>query len=206
MSNFVVPSVGTMTSTGLTALQMSVLWQNIVLQCLGVQPSGPTDQAAYFQVRLDWPTSGQPAWPITDDIAFLRCVEVPDRYNTAHEVQPVTQKPPSYPETTIYTRIWQTDFIFYGPNSFDRARQVKACLYQDFVYDILSMSSIYLDTTIGTPRRTPELFQNQWWERTGFSARMNEQVTDVLVKQPVQLVNILLEDVNGVFAEIDLPL
>jgi hypothetical protein len=195
-----------MTSTGLTAQQMSVLWQNVVLQCLGITPSGPTDQQAYFNVRIDWPTAGQPAWAITDDIAFLRCAEVQDRYNTAHEVQPVTQEPPTYPETTIYTRVWQTDFIFYGPNSFDRARQVKACLYQDFVHAILEASNLYLDTVIGTPRRTPELFQNQWWERTGFSARMNEQVTDVLVKPAIQLANIILEDVNGIFAEITVDL
>ena len=206
MSSYVVPNVGTMTSTGLTAQQMSILFQNITLQCLGITPSGPTDQQAYFNVRIDWPTTGQPAWAITDDIAFLRCVEVPDRYNTAHEVQPVTQEPPTYPETTIYTRIWQTDFIFYGPNSFDRARQVKACLYQDFVHAILEASNLYLDTVIGTPRRTPELFQNQWWERTGFSARMNEQVTDVLVKPAIQLANIILEDVNGIFAEITVDL
>ena len=206
MSSYVVPNVGTMTSTGLTAQQMSILFQNITLQCLGITPSGPTDQQAYFNVRIDWPTAGQPAWAITDDIAFLRCAEVQDRYNTAHEVQPVTQEPPTYPETTIYTRVWQTDFIFYGPNSFDRARQVKACLYQDFVHAILEASNLYLDTVIGTPRRKPELFQNQWWERTGFSARMNEQVTDVLVKPAIQLANIILEDVNGIFAEITVDL
>jgi len=206
VSSYVVPNVGTMTSTGLTAQQMSILFQNITLQCLGITPSGPTDQQAYFNVRIDWPTAGQPAWAITDDIAFLRCAEVQDRYNTAHEVQPVTQEPPTYPETTIYTRVWQTDFIFYGPNSFDRARQVKACLYQDFVHAILEASNLYLDTVIGTPRRKPELFQNQWWERTGFSARMNEQVTDVLVKPAIQLANIILEDVNGIFAEITVDL
>jgi len=206
VSNYVVPNVGTMTSTGLIPAQMSVLWQNVVLQCLGITPSGPTDQQAYFNVRVDWPTTGQPAWAITEDIAFLRCVEVQDRYNTAHEVQPIMQPPPTYPETTIYTRIWQTDFIFYGPNSFDRARQVKACLYQDFVHAILESSNVYLDTNIGTPRRTPELFQNQWWERTGFAARMNEQVTDVLVKYPAQSVEIIGETANGTFVDVTVEL
>jgi hypothetical protein len=35
---------------------------------------------------------------------------------------------------------------------------------------------------------------------------MNEQVTDVLVKPAIQLANIILEDVNGIFAEITVDL
>ncbi len=201
MSSYPIPNVGTMTSTGLTELQIQIIFQNIVLQCLGITPAGPTDSTAYTQVRIDWPPPGQPAWKITDDVAFVRAIEVPDRYNNAHEVQPTTTLGETFPETTIYTRVWELGFIFYGPNSFDRARQVKACLYQDFVHDILSASKIYLDTVIGTPRRTPELFQNQWWQRSGFSARMNEQVTDMLTKQAIQSVELILEDENGVFSD-----
>jgi len=205
MSSYPVPGVGTMTSTGLTDSQMSVVWQNIVLQCLGITPSGPTDAAAYSQVRVDWPVAGQPAWPITSDVAFIRAVVVPDSYNAAHEVQPTSMPGETFPEQTIYTRVWQLSFIFYGPNSFDRARQVQACLYQDFVHDILSASNVYLDTVIGTPRRSPELFQNQWWPRSDFSARMNEQVTDTLTKQTIQSVELILEDADGIFDVIDLP-
>ena len=201
MSSYPVPGVGTMTSTGLTPAEMQVIWQNIVLACLGITPAGPTDSTAYSQVRIDWPTPGQPAFPITLDVAFLRAVEVPDDYNYAHEVQPVAISSTTFPETTIYTRVWEVGFIFYGPNSFDRARQVKACLYQDFVHDILTASNLYLNTMIGTPRRTPELFQNQWWERAGFSARMNEQVTDTLTKQTIQSVEVILEDSNGIFSD-----
>lgn len=202
MSSYPVPNVGTMTSTGLTAQQMSVIWQNIVLQCLGIAPSGPTDSAAYSQVRIDWPTPGAPAWAITEDKAFIRAVEVPDEYNTAHEVQPVTVAPPTYPENTIYTRVWQVDLIFYGPNSFDRSRQVKDCCFQDFLRDTLEASNLYLESVIGTPRRTPELFQNQWWERSGFSIRMNEQVTDSLTKNAVQSVEVVLQSPVGIISDV----
>ena len=195
-----------MESTALTDAQMSVVWQNIVLQCLGITPAGPTDPVAYSQVRIDWPQPGQPAWPINSDVAFLRAVVVPDPYNAAHEAQLPSQVGETYTEATIYTRVWQVSFIFYGPNSFDHARQVQACLYQDFVHDILSASNIYLDTVIGTPRRNPELFQNQWWLRTDFSARMNEMVTDTLDKQTIQSVEIIIEDADGIFDEIEVEL
>ena len=202
MSSFVVPNVGTMTSTGLTAQQMSVIWQNIVLQCLGIAPSGPTDSAAYSQVRIDWPTPGAPAWAITEDKAFIRAVEVPDEYNTAHEVQPISISGRTYPENTIYTRVWQVDLIFYGPNSFDHSRQVKDCCFQDFLRDTLETSNLYLESVIGTPRRTPELFQNQWWERSGFSIRMNEQVTDSLTKNAVQSVEVALQSPAGIISDV----
>ena len=206
MSNFNVPSVGTMSSTGLTQQQVQVIWQNLVLQCLGVTPADPTDASAYLLVRVNWPTPGQPAWTITDDIAFVQCVEYPDRYNTAHEVQPITTSSPTYVETTIYTRVWQNSFTFYGPNSFDRARQVKACLYQDFVHDILESSNLYLDTVIGTPMRAPELFQNQWWEKTVFSCRMNEQVTDTLTKNTVQSVEVITSIKTGIISDVTVEL
>ena len=222
MSSFPVPNVGTMTSTGLTQAQVSVIWQNLVLQCLGIAPSSPTDSAAYSQVRVDWPTPGQPAWPITQDVAFIRATEALDRYNTAHEIQPLqlvgNYGGGVYPygeggysgdntgttalETTIYTRVWELSFIFYGPNSFVRARQVKACLYQDFVHDALAASNLYLNTVIGTPRRAPELCQNQWWERTDFTAQMNEQVTDTLTKNTIQSVEVQLQSALGIISDV----
>jgi hypothetical protein len=191
-----------MTSTGLTAQQMNVIWQNIVLQCLGITPSGPTDSAAYSQVRIDWPTPGQPSWAITEDTAFIRAIEIPDEYNTAHEVQPNEGDGQTFPENTIYTRVWQVDLIFYGPNSFDRSRQVKDCCFQDFLRDILEASNLYPESIIGTPRRTPELFQNQWWERSGFSIRMYEQITDSLTKQAVQSVEVVLQSPAGIISDV----
>lgn len=202
MGSYPVPNVGIMTSTGLTAAQMAVIWQNLVLQCLGIAPSGPTDPVAYSQVRIDWPTPGQPAWPITSDVAFIRAVEVPDDYNYAHEVQQPVSNAPTYPENTVYTREWEIGFIFYGPNSCDHARQVKACLFQEFIHDILEASNLYIDTMVGTPRRSPELFQNQWWERSGFSVRMNEMVTDTLTKQNVESVEVIVNTFNGVSSDV----
>ena len=205
MNSYNVPNVGVMASSGLTQAQMQIIWQNLTMQCLGIIPGTP-GAGSYSPVRIDWPTPGQPAWAIADDIAFLRAVEIPDEYNTAHEVQPLTTDTPTYPETTIYTRVWQLDFIFYGPNSFDRARQVKDCLFQDFLRDTLALSNIYLDREIGTPRRTPELFQNQWWERSGFSARMNEQVNDTLTKQTIQSVEIITQIPSGIISDVTFEL
>jgi hypothetical protein len=205
VSTYTVPNVGAMGSTGLTAQQMNIIWQNLVLQCLGITPSSTADAIAYAKVRVDWPPPGQPGWKLHEDVAFLRAVEVPDFYNYAHEVQPATTEV-SYSETTIYTRVWEIAFIFYGPNSFDRARQVKACLYQDFAHDILAASNLYLITTLGTPQRRPELFANQWWERVDFSVRLNEQVTDTLTKPTMASVEVIIQDADGIVGDITVEL
>lgn len=198
MSSYPVPNVGTMTSTGLTDAQVSAIFQQLVLQCLGITPSGPTDPIAYARVRIDWPVPGQPGFIIADDVAFIRATESAEPYNFAHEVQQdaavVSQQ---YGEQTIYTRCWDIGLIFYGPSSFDHARQVKGCLYQDFVHDTLAASNLYVVPTIGTPRRVPELFANQWWPRTDFAFRMYEQVTDSLNKQPIDSVEIVIKDAYG---------
>lgn len=206
MSTFTVPGVGVMASTALTAQQVSVLFQNLVLQSLGIAPASPTDESAYEQVRIDWPTNGQPDWKITDDVAFIRAVEVPDDYNFPHEVQATNTNTENYIESTIYARVWGVHFVFYGPNSFDRARQLKSCLYQTFAHDILAASNLYLIITLGTPRRFPELFTNDWWERVDFSVRMNEGVTDTLTKPSMASVEVIIEDSDGILSDFTVPL
>lgn len=203
MSSFDIPNVGTMASSGLTESQMQVIWQNLVLQCLGITPTGTTDNTAYSQVRISWPLPGQPGFNPQDDICFLRCSEVPDPYDTAHEIQPTEGTGDELPEVTIYTRVWEVGFIFYGPNAFDRARQVKACLYQDFTHDALAPSNIFMNPVSSAPRRNPEFFQNQWWERTDFSVTMNEQVTDTLTKNTIQSVEVIGRTKDGVFVEVE---
>lgn len=206
MSTFNVPGVGIMTSTALTAQQISIIFQNLVLQSLGIAPASTTDESAYSKVRIDWPTNGQPDWKITEDIAFIRAVEVPDPYNFPHEVQATNTDTSSYIEYTKYARVWDLHFVFYGPNSFDRTRQLKTCLYQTFAHDILAASNLYLIPTLGTPRRFPELFTNDWWERTDFSVRMNEGVTDTLTKPSMASVEVIIEDSDGILSDFTVSL
>jgi hypothetical protein len=65
---------------------------------------------------------------------------------------------------------------------------------------------LYLDTVIGTPMRAPELFQNQWWEKTVFLCRMNEQVTDTLTKNTVQSVEVITSIKTGIISDVTVEL
>jgi hypothetical protein len=201
MSTTNIPGVGALTSSALTVAQMNLIWQDLILQMLGIAPSGPTDPIAYAAVRLDFPTGGQPSWLITEDVGFIACEEVPDTYNEIHEQSFAPNDAESFLQTDIYTRVWKITLDFWGPNSFDRARQVKSCMYQCFAHDTLAASNLYLDTTFPTPRRAPELFQGNWWERVHFSVRMNEQVTETLVLPSMASVEVSIQTPTAIISD-----
>lgn len=198
MSVFNVPGVGPITSTARTKDQMNVLWQDLVLQMLGITPAGPDDSAAYSQVRLTWPTDGQPDWPLNFDVCFVETVTEADSYDQIMEHNIVPNDDTTYTLAIVYTRVWRVRLVAYGPNSGDRLRQTKTCMTLDFVHDTLAESNIYLIFELGTPRRNPELFTNDWWERWDFSVRMNEQVTDTLVLPTMASVEVVLRDAVGI--------
>lgn len=196
MSSYPIPGVGNMTSTALTDTQVATIIQHLVCKCLGIDEA--TNANAPSLVRIDWPVPGQPGFIIGDDVAFIRATEAPEPYNAAHEVQPAgVAVDDDYSENTVYTRGWDINAIFYGPNSFDHARQLKSAIQQDFAHDMLAASNLYTFTVTGTPNRNPELFENQWWPRTDFGFKMYEQVTDSLTKPAVDSVELIIRDADG---------
>jgi hypothetical protein len=100
---------------------------------------------------------------------------------------PIVQVPNSPPQSVLqkvtYQRVWRTDWCLYGPNSFDRARQIRSALFTQQLHDTFAALglSLYLMTAVESPRRVPELFQKQWWERTDMYAEFNEGVTETVI-------------------------
>lgn len=197
MSTINIPGVGPLVSTALTKDQLNVLWQDLVLRMLGVTPAGPTDNTAYSLVRIEWPTDGQPDWPLAFDVCFVESTMEADSYDQIMERNVVPNDDSTYTLTTVYTRVWRVRLVAYGPNSGDRLRQTKSCMTLDFAHDTLAESNLYLIFELGTPRRNPELFTNDWWERWDFSVRMNEQVTDTLVLPTMASVEVYIQDAVG---------
>lgn len=170
-----LPNGQVLTSSALAPKQISSLFQQLTAQMLGLNPQGPSDPA-YAKVILDWPTNGQPAWSIHQDICAVGCVPVDDPYDKTRDflVQPFDAL--NVEQAVGYTRCWKVAWTFYGPNSFDDARIVKDFLLLDWAHDQLAQSNLYLVTDTTAPRRVPELFQGQWWERTDLEMRFYEEV------------------------------
>lgn len=131
------------------------------------------------KVRLAWPSNGAPSWKITDDVVFLRVTPIDDKqarllniiYNTDEEDSEYLKK------KTGYTRVHKIDWCLYGPNSYDNADLIRYAILEPHLYkETFKDKNLFIVTDIPMPTRLPELYNNQWWERTDFSATFNEAV------------------------------
>lgn len=189
--------------------------QFITLVALGVDPADPN---AFKKVRVGWQTQGQPAWDIKEDVVFIRCVEEDDAYNRIRdeEVFDDEEDATKVDLLTQYTRVWRTFWTVYGPNSFDRARVIRSSLFTQKIHDLLLTGQsygvqpygtggyggggapLYLVTDVAAPRRVPELYDGQWWERVDFDCQFNEDTRELELVNAVASVEVDIEKVKVV--------
>jgi hypothetical protein len=170
-----------------------------VLQTAVMKALNTTDFSA---VRIDWPTDGQPDWPVDFDVCFIGIITSNEEYaNIERDVEMSNLDSKTIQVTMTYTRGWRVDLIFYGPNATDNARIFHSSLFGDAVHDILASSNLYWIPESDTPIRTPEEFQGQWWERSTFSARFYEAVTELSTVPSVASIEVIIETAKGVSAD-----
>jgi hypothetical protein len=172
MSTVTFANGQTLNSSALTQTQIENTFQVLTTSILG---EGTDPNSA---VRISWPTGGAPGWDITDDVIFLKATITNDRVNRSRDRGHSNPSDGSLTETVTYIRVWKIDFLLYGPNSLDHARLIKSALYMDWTQTTLAASNMAVVLDVADPRRMPELFEGQWWERSDFSARFNELVTE----------------------------
>ncbi len=190
------PNGQVLTSMALTPQAINVTLQTLTACMLGVDPA--SDPQAYYKVRLEWPTQGQPGWRVDEDICFVRATEEDGAYNKIRDRRLSYQDAATLGSTDTYTRIWRVTWAFYGPTGFDNARLVKSALMSlDFATETLAQMSLYLNTEIGATTRAPEKFQGQWWERTDLSVLMNELVTESLTVHSIASAEVILNSNDG---------
>lgn len=158
---------------------------------------GIFDPASNTRVRVSWQTQGQPAYTITDDVLFIRCIEEDIDYNTIRDESWSDSGMDNGIQTRIYTRMWNCFFRARGPNSYDSIRLVKSMLLQDFPHDTLAALNLYMVPITTTPLRVPELFEGQWWEQVDYSANFLEQVTETFTIDTATSVEIIGFDHTG---------
>jgi hypothetical protein len=172
MSSTTFPNGQVLTSTALTQTRTENAFQLLTTAILG------KDTDPNSAVRVSWPTGGAPGWEITDDVAFLKATISDDRVNRSRDRSQKNPVDSSLTETVTYLRVWKIDFLLYGPNSLDRATLIKSALLMDWTQTSLASSNLAIVLDVADPRRMPELFEGQWWERSDFSARFNELITE----------------------------
>lgn len=156
-------------ATVLTRVQLEDFFQALVVSFLpGVDPNQG--------VRLTWPQDGQPGFEITDSVVFLRVGYDPDPYTRLLELSYGPGGADTVAVSQAYTLAISVDLTFYGPGSFENADAVRAALFLPATTQTLAGQNLGLITDVPPPRRAPELFNGQWWERVDLAARFNELV------------------------------
>jgi len=160
--------------------QMNTLYQGLTILALGLPfVTNENKAAAYSAVRVSWPTTGQPAWKITDDIAVLSCIEGESDYNLIRQrVLSDNVGNDNLDQTIQYTRYWSVKWVLYGPNSYDNGGKIKSAMYKQLYRDALALKNVFLVPLETVPRRAPELFQSQWWERADLTMMFYENVIE----------------------------
>jgi hypothetical protein len=172
---------------------------------MGLQLSNPgnlTPTQNYYGCRCEWQQQGQPAHKITEDVVYVRAIEVDDRYNRERYVNYLENQGQDENEVTNYTRVWEVMWEVWGPNSFDNARQIRSQLFKQAIHDLFMQANLYFVPNPAAPVRLPDYFANQWWERVDFTARFNEFVTETDAQSMALSAEIIVEDSNGVIADI----
>lgn len=160
-------------------------------------PSNP-----YYNVRVSYQGKGQSAWLITEDVASIYCYEVDDPYNRNRD-QIIDDVDDEARISTSYTRVINCQWVFYGPESYSNARLVLDRLFSQSIRDILAASNLYMIKDAAAPKRIPEPFQGQWWERADLNVRFNELVTREDTRHWVESAEIEIHDKDGLQRTVD---
>lgn len=157
----------------LTLKQLENLYWRLTTQILGCDPANTAHAKV---VRIAWPTEGSPAWKRDEDVVFVRISESDDDYNRQRDTVYEVKDTDNAWQRTAQTRVLQVTWICYGPNSFDKAFAIRSALYTPQYRETLAGNGIYPVPAFEAPRRAPELFAGQWWERTDLTARFNAHI------------------------------
>ena len=159
----------------LTLKQIEDFFVKITCDMLGLDM---TKTINFGKVRKAWPTDGAPSWKISEDIVFLRITPIDDKMARQLNIiyDPNKSDITMADKKTGYTRVHKVDWTLYGPNSYDNPDIIRISIFDSNLMMEMQKKNLALITDVSMPARIPELYNNQWWERTDFSATFNEAV------------------------------
>ena len=151
------------------------------------------DPDSYKKVRIGWQSEGQPGWEIWEDITTIEATLVEDSIFQMRNQIDAANDSQTLLRTTQYTRPWRVDFTLYGPNSLDRARLIQSALLLAWTHDAFALSRLWMLPNLKTPKRMPELFDEQYWERVDFSVMFYEGVEETITVPLMRSVQVFVE-------------
>ena len=166
-----------------TLIQIEDMFHSITARIYGydIDNSNPNiakaaKAAADVAIRIAWPTSGSPAWKVTDDRTFLQVTFEEDDYTKQREFTYSRKTDLLANQAMEMTNVLRIAWVIYGPNSYQNAFKLYTQLPDPKITLYTTQQKVFLIPDLASPRRAPEQFSGQWWERVDFSARYNAKV------------------------------
>ena len=169
--------------------------QPIVCSLLGINPPN------YYLVRVEWPETGQPAWKVNEDIAFLRCVDDNADYSQRRDQQKIVVNGVTMEEIT-YVTAWRAFFDFYGPNCYLRASNLITGMMLQIGRNALETAGLYINPQIPRPQYLKEPRNGKWWPRASFSVLFTYLVTNRVAVETALSGEVLVYDSEGLQSDI----
>jgi hypothetical protein len=192
-----------MADTILTLAQIEDFFQVLTCAALGIPLWDNTDPLNPVpinqdKVRIAWPADGQPGWPISADIAFIRVTNVDDEFTRLRNVQ----QSASNRSVTYYTN-HLVSWVFYGPNSYDHAETLRNSLYSPGMVSLMTAQNLAMIPEFESIMRAPELFNGQWFPRVDWQAKFQERIIRNDTVPTLISADIKIYDEQGEVKEID---
>ena len=86
---------------------------NTLIQTATVTALGLTPPSAYAAVRIDWPTEGQPAWGIGEDVVCIGSLLVDDPTDTQRDLVMGVDGGGNPLETITEQAVWRISWTFF---------------------------------------------------------------------------------------------
>lgn len=128
------------------------------------------------KVRISWPKKGSPSWKISEDVCFIRINDESSPVSEQRDVNYSVKDTDNAVLSVGYTKYHAIQFTLYGPNSYERADLIKYSLLLPEHKDTFAQNNLYIVPPVSTPKRNPELYDGQWWNRVDLVAGFNEAV------------------------------
>ena len=153
-----------------TVQQAEEIFRIAVLKCLDLEGNENSGEL----VRIGWPTGGAPSFTVDQDVAFVSASPASSDNVTRQRSElwePTAPGEAEYKQCGI--QVLTIDLVFYGPNSCEHARAVRAKLQMPSLHDYLARNGVALILAANEPVRVPEQRNGSWWERTDYTVQVN---------------------------------
>lgn len=176
-----------------TIKEFENLLQPIIVAILGWQ-------ATPNNVRIGWIQTGQPAFKITDNVVFITASPV-DAEISRHHDSVMEEGSPDIETTITFTRVMALDVVAYGSDALDNLTVIRYGMYRATSRNTLADENIYFIPNAPEPRRVPESFAGQWWERGDMKLTFNELMTEIENENAVYSAEIEIQNADEILAE-----